>query len=81
MTTVVPISKQGTLTLPLALRRKLGLGSVDQPLVVIEERDGELILRAAAEVPVRDLPQSLIEDWVAEDEEGMREFEAMEKRA
>ena len=67
------------MTLPLALRRKFGLGSVDQPLVVIEERDGELILRAAAEVSVRDLPQSLIEGWVAEDEARMRVFEAMEK--
>ena len=61
--------------MPLALRRKFGLGSADQPLVVIEERDGELILRAAAEVPMRDLHQSVIEGWVVKDEAGMREFD------
>jgi len=44
--------------------------------VILEERDGELILRPAAAVPVRDLPASLIEQWIAEDEAGMAQFKA-----
>lgn len=44
------------------------------PLVIIEERDGELILRPAAAVPVRDLPASEIKQWIAEDEAGMAKF-------
>ncbi len=64
------------MTLPPALRRKFGLDRMDNPLVIIEERDGELILRPAAAVPVRDLPKSVIDGWIADDEAGMREFEA-----
>jgi bifunctional DNA-binding transcriptional regulator/antitoxin component of YhaV-PrlF toxin-antitoxin module len=75
MTTVVPISKRGTVTLPPALRRKFGFDQMENPLVIIEERDGEMILRPAAAVPVRDLPKELIEQWIAEDEAGMAEFE------
>lgn len=76
MTTVVPISKRGTVTLPPALRRKFGFDNMENPLVIIEERNGELILRPAAAVAVRDLPKSVIEGWIAGDEAGMREFEA-----
>jgi bifunctional DNA-binding transcriptional regulator/antitoxin component of YhaV-PrlF toxin-antitoxin module len=78
MTTVVPISKRGTVTLPPALRRKFGFDQMENPLVIIEERDGEMILRPAAAVPVRDLPKGLIEQWIAEDEAGMAEFEEAE---
>jgi hypothetical protein len=45
-------------------------------MVILEERDGELILRPAAAIPVRDLPASLIEQWIAEDEAGMAQFKA-----
>lgn len=75
MSTVLPISKRGTVTLPPALRRKYGFDQMENPLVILEERDGELILRPAAAVPVRDLPLAVIKDWIAEDESGMREFE------
>ena len=76
MTMVIPMSKRGTVTLPPALRRKFGLDRMDNPLVIIEERDGELILRPAAAVPVRDLPKSVIDGWITDDEAGMREFDA-----
>lgn len=62
------------MTLPLSMRRKFGLGTV-HPLVLIEEREGELVLRPAAAVPVRDIPKTMIDAWIAEDERGMREFE------
>lgn len=77
MTTVVPISKRGTVTLPPALRRKFGFGSGDNPLILIEERDGEVILRPASAVPVRDIPAQVIQGWITEDEAGMREFESL----
>lgn len=76
MTTVVPVSKRGSITLPPAWRRKSGLDS-ENPLVILEERDGELVLRPAVAVPVRDIPKATIEAWVAEDETGMREFESL----
>jgi bifunctional DNA-binding transcriptional regulator/antitoxin component of YhaV-PrlF toxin-antitoxin module len=80
MAVVVPISKRGTVTLPPALRRKFGLGTVANPLVLIEERDGELVLRPAAAVAVREISQAVIDGWIAEDEAGMREFEAMKRK-
>ena len=76
MTTVVPVSKRGTVTLPPELRRKFGFDRMDNPLVIIEERDGEMLLRPATAVPVRDLPKNVIEGWIADDEAGMRAFEA-----
>lgn len=76
MTVVVPISKRGTLTLPPSLRRRFALESANA-FVIIEERDGELVLRPAAAVPVRDLPSAVIENWIQEDEAGMREFDAL----
>ena len=79
MTVVVPISKRGTITLPPALRRRFGLGT-ENPLVIIEERDGELVLRPAVAVAVRDLPKAVVERWIQEDEAGMREFEATPPR-
>ena len=76
MTTVVPISKRGAVTLPPALRRKFGFGAGDHPLIVIEERDGEIVLRPASAVTVRDIPAQVIQGWITEDEAGMREFES-----
>jgi bifunctional DNA-binding transcriptional regulator/antitoxin component of YhaV-PrlF toxin-antitoxin module len=77
MTTVVPISKRGTVTLPPALRRKFGFGVGANPLILIEERDGEIVLRPAAAVTVRDIPSRQIQKWISEDEAGMRAFEAL----
>lgn len=45
-------------------------------MVILEERDGELVLRPAAAVSLRDLPKGLIEEWIAEDEAGMAAFAA-----
>ena len=59
MAVVVPISKRGTVTLPPALRRRLGLDT-ENPLVIIEERGGELILRPAVAIAVRDIPEGVI---------------------
>ena len=68
MSYTVPISKRGALTIPPALRRKLGIDKVPAPLVVLSERDGGLFVQFAAAVPVRDIPRSVIEAWVREDQ-------------
>jgi bifunctional DNA-binding transcriptional regulator/antitoxin component of YhaV-PrlF toxin-antitoxin module len=68
MTQVLPVSKRGTITLPPAYRRKLGLDRMKSPLILAEEKDGKLILEVAAAVPVRDLPASTIRGWIEEDD-------------
>lgn len=67
MSYTLPISKRGSLTIPPALRRKLGIDKVPEPLVVLTEREGGLFIQFAAAVPVRDIPRSVIEGWVRED--------------
>ncbi|MCS6245442.1 MAG: AbrB/MazE/SpoVT family DNA-binding domain-containing protein [Opitutus sp.] len=74
MTLTLPISKRGGLTLPPALRRKLGLDGLDSPLVIVEERDGGLFLQAAAAVPVRDIPREKLARWISRDEAEMATF-------
>jgi bifunctional DNA-binding transcriptional regulator/antitoxin component of YhaV-PrlF toxin-antitoxin module len=74
MTLTLPISKRGGLTLPPALRRKLGLDGIDSPLVIVEERDGGLFLQAAAAVPVRDIPREKLAKWISCDESEMASF-------
>ncbi len=77
MATIVPISKRGAVTLPPALRRKLGFGSGEHPLILIEERNGEIVLRPASAVTVREIPAPVIQGWITEDEAGMQEFAAL----
>lgn len=79
MTTTLPISKRGSLTLPPALRRKLGLDRLPSPMVLVEEREGGLFLQPAAALPVRDIPQETIARWIARDEAEMRTFRATKK--
>jgi bifunctional DNA-binding transcriptional regulator/antitoxin component of YhaV-PrlF toxin-antitoxin module len=79
MALTLPISKRGGLTLPPALRRKLGLDSVDSPMVIVEERDGGIFLQPAAAVPVRDLPRETITRWVSRDEAEMAAFASKAK--
>lgn len=74
MTTTLPVSKRGALTLPPALRRKLGLDRLSSPMVLVEERDGGLFLQPAAAVPVRDIPKETIARWIARDEAEMAQF-------
>ena len=79
MTLTLPISKRGGLTLPPALRRKLGLDGLDSPLVIVEERDGGLFLQAAAAVPVRNIPREKLAHWVSRDEAEMATFTRLGK--
>lgn len=79
MTTTLPVSKRGSLTLPPPMRRKLGLDKLKNPMVIVEEREGGIFLQAAAAVPVRDIPKDTIAKWIAKDEADMRKFRAASK--
>ena len=68
MIKVVPISKRGTITLPPPYRKKMRLDQVDNPLMLVEEKDGKLIMELAAAVPVRDIGEDTLKGWIAEDE-------------
>jgi len=77
--TTLPLSKRGSLTLPPALRRKLGLDKLSQPMLLVEERDGGLFLHPALALPVRDLPKAQVKAWIARDEAEMKAFRAAGK--
>ena len=81
MSTTIPLTKRGSLTLPPALRRKMGLDKLRNPMVVVEERDGGLFLQTAVAVPLRDLPKGKIGQWIARDEADMAAFRAMARKA
>jgi bifunctional DNA-binding transcriptional regulator/antitoxin component of YhaV-PrlF toxin-antitoxin module len=74
--TTIPITKRGSLTLPPALRRKMGLDKVPNAMVVVEEREGGLFLHPAIALPIRDIPKKQIEEWIARDEAEMAAFRA-----
>jgi len=80
MVTLLQISKRGALTLPPILRRKLGLEGLENPMVLVEERDSGLFLQAAVPVPVRDIPKETINRWLARDKAELAAFKRTKKR-
>jgi len=80
MSTTLPLTKRGSLTLPPSLRRKMGLDKLRNPMVLVEEREGGLFLQPAVAMPVRDLPKGTIEHWIARDEAEMAAFRATPRK-
>lgn len=74
MTTVVSMSKRGTITLPPGMRKKLCLDRMENPLLIIQEENGRIVLEPATAVPLRDLPADRIHTWIAEDEQALNTF-------
>ena len=68
MNTAIAISSRGTLTLPIELRRKLGLDK-SHSILLAEERPGGIFLHPAVTVPIRDIPAATIKKWVKNEEE------------
>lgn len=68
MKQVLPVSKRGTITLPPAYRNKLGLARMKNPLMLVEEHNGKLVMELAAAMPVRDIPKKILHAWISEDE-------------
>lgn len=61
--------------MPPELRAKSGLDRLDNPMLLVEERDGKLILVPTTAIPVRDIPEAKLRSWIAEDEKAMKDFE------
>lgn len=80
MTITLPLSKRGSLTLPPAVRQKMGLDKLPNPMVLVEEREGGLFLQPAVALPVRDLPKKQIQQWIARDEAEMAAFRATPRK-
>jgi hypothetical protein len=57
----------------------MGLDKLNNPLLLVEERDGGLFLQPAMALPVRDLPKAQIQAWIARDEADMKAFRATAK--
>jgi len=59
------VSSRGQITLPAGMRKKLGIkpGGV----VIVEDRDGEVVLRPAAVVEVDVYGDTEIDRWQSED--------------
>ena len=61
------ISPRGTLTLPIGLRRRLGLDR-SHSILLVEEREDGIFLHPAVTVPIRDIPAATVRKWVGNDE-------------
>ena len=66
--TSIPVSPNGTFTLPPELREQLGIDRIPNPVFLAEEAEGGLLLRVSAAVPVRDVSAETLAGWIAEDE-------------
>ena len=71
MAIAIPISKRGTVAIPPEMRKRLGVDQLQNPMLLVEERDGKLYLEPAAAIPVRDIPKSTLQSWIKEDEKEM----------
>ena len=80
MAIAVPISKRGTVTIPPEIRKKLGVDRLDNPMLLVEEKDGRLYFEPAAAIPVRDIPKSKLQSWIKEDEAEMATFKKSTQR-
>ncbi len=80
MAIAVPISKRGTFTIPPKIRKRLGVDQLENPMLLIEERDGKLYLEPAVAVPVRDIPKATLRGWIQQDEAEMAAFRKTRQR-
>jgi AbrB family looped-hinge helix DNA binding protein len=61
----IVVSERGQITLPAAMRRRLGIKAGG--VVVVEDRDGELVIRPAAVVELAAYSDEEIAGWDRED--------------
>ena len=72
--TAIPVSKRGAVTLPPEVRRALGLDVAENPMMLLELRDGGVFLQPAEAMPVRDISLETLQGWIAEDERDAAKF-------
>ncbi|NBV39312.1 MAG: hypothetical protein EBS00_07125 [Verrucomicrobia bacterium] len=80
MTYTLPVSKRGTLTLPPELRIKLKLNRLNSPMVVLDEKDGVVIMQSAVAMPIRDIPKESINRWILNDEAEFNTYKKKKKK-
>jgi len=59
------VSSRGQITLPAGIRKRLGIKSGG--VVILEDRDGELVIKPAAVVAVESYSDRQIAEWDKED--------------
>ena len=60
------VSSRGQITLPAGIRKRLGIGAGG--MVVLEERNGEVVLRPAVVVEIEAYTDTDIAQWDKEDQ-------------
>jgi antitoxin PrlF len=65
MKTNIIVSSRGQITLPSEVRKKYGIN--EGSVLVVDDRDGEIILKPATVMEVEYYTDSEIEEWVAAD--------------
>ena len=65
MKTNIIVSSRGQLTLPSEVRKKYGIN--EGSVLVVDDRDGEIILRPATVMEVEYYTDEQISEWVAAD--------------
>ena len=71
MSETLVVSGRGQITLPAALRKRLGIKSGD--VVILEERGSEVVLKPGIVLAVQHYSDEQITEWDAEDELSDRE--------
>lgn len=79
--TTLTLNKRGGITLPPAIRRRMGLDRLENPLLVLEEREGGVFLHPATALPVRDISAETIHSWIREDEAAMTALRKAPRKA
>jgi len=77
MTKVININERGTLTLPIEMRRRLGVSSSSQ--VVAEETDDGILLRAGVTFPVEVYSDKRLAEFRRNNEEALAGFSLKRK--
>jgi bifunctional DNA-binding transcriptional regulator/antitoxin component of YhaV-PrlF toxin-antitoxin module len=77
MTKVININDRGTLTLPMEMRRRLGVKSNAQ--VVAEETDDGILLRAGVTFPVEVYSEKRLAEFRRNNEESLANFRFKKK--
>jgi len=72
------VSSRGQITLPAKIRKRLGIQSGG--IVIVEEGEGEVVLRPAAVVEIENYSDEEIARWDKEDRLDPAERDAIQKR-
>ena len=78
MTETLVVSSRGQVTLPATLRKRLGISPGD--VLIVEDRDGELVFKPAAVFEMEHFTDEQIAEWDREDALSVDERARIEAR-